>query len=444
MWAYLFVNGNRRKLILLAGDGLLLAAVSLLFLVGKRPEPAAPLFLQNPGMSAALLLGILGLSAYCFITTEARPKAQPSRPLSVMAPVLAAALSLSAWFLPAPFLPFQKHSPLLSYLLLGGVLACAWHAAADMAFSRPTRLLLVGQGQSFAELSLVLLQERSSYRVVGHWNPNPQSRGDGLLDLVQRQRADLVVYDAHPLPVDDGLVQARLRHIPVVDAATFIQNLTGRVPVYAIQPSWLLGSPRTGRSLPRLAAGCKRLLDILLALALLPLVVPVLCLCALAIKLDSRGPVFFIQERLGQDGRPFRLIKLRTMVTEAEKAGPQWCGDRDPRITRVGSVLRRLRLDELPQVFNVLKNDMSFVGPRPIRQHFTDLLAQEIPFYRLRLLAKPGLSGWAQVHGGHANTLEAHAQMLQYDLFYLLHQSLCLDLFILLKTVKVILTGQGR
>ncbi|MBW1992487.1 MAG: sugar transferase, partial [Deltaproteobacteria bacterium] len=134
----------------------------------------------------------------------------------------------------------------------------------------------------------------------------------------------------------------------------------------------------------------------------------------------------------------------RTMVDSAEGGVPQWCRDNDPRITRVGKVLRKLRLDELPQLLNVLKNDMSLVGPRPIRQHFTDLLAGEIPCYRLRLLVKPGLTGWAQIHVGHANTVEAHARTLQYDLFYLLHRSFWLDLAILLKTVGIVARGKGR
>ncbi len=445
MWSYLCGNGHRKRLLLLAGDSLLLVGVCLLFLGGGRPEQPAPPCLPEPDMAAPLLLAALGVLGCRFLVGDVSPPGGWARWLTVAAPPLAAAaLGLAAWLFPAPPLPAQKHSPLLLSLLLGGVLVCVWHAMAEKALLRPTRLLLAGRPQSLAELAGLLRQAQDAFQVVGHWTPSPESPADLLLDLVRRHRADLVVYAPEPSPADEALVQARLRRIPVMDAATFMQNLTGRVPVYAIQSAWLLTAGRQSRSFPRLAAAGKRLLDLILAGLLLPLAIPVLCLCALAIKLDSRGPIFFIQERLGKDGLPFRLIKLRTMVTDAEQTGPQWCRDGDPRITRVGRVLRRLRLDELPQIFNVLKNDMSFVGPRPIRQHFTDLLAAEIPFYRLRLLAKPGVSGWAQVHCGHANTVAAHAQMLQYDLFYLLHQSFWLDLLILLKTVKVMLTGQGR
>jgi lipopolysaccharide/colanic/teichoic acid biosynthesis glycosyltransferase len=195
---------------------------------------------------------------------------------------------------------------------------------------------------------------------------------------------------------------------------------------------------------PRERQILKRAGDILITLLLLPLAVPLILICALAIKLDSTGPVFFIQERLGLGGAPFKMIKLRTMIENAENSGPQWCKDNDPRITRVGKILRKLRLDELPQLWNVLKNEMSLIGPRPIRRHFTDLMAQELPLYRVRLMVKPGLTGWAQVHIGHANTKEDHARMLHYDLFYLSNQSLWLDFLILLKTVPTILQGKGR
>ncbi|MDI6853935.1 MAG: sugar transferase [Deltaproteobacteria bacterium] len=206
----------------------------------------------------------------------------------------------------------------------------------------------------------------------------------------------------------------------------------------------LLLPGRKDFSSPRERRILKRTGDILITLLLLPLALPLILICALAIKLDSRGPVFFIQERLGLAGAPFNLIKLRTMIENAESSGPQWCKDSDPRITRVGKILRKLRLDELPQLWNVLKNDMSIIGPRPIRRHFVDLMAQELPLYRARLMAKPGITGWAQVHIGHANTMEDHIRMLQYDLFYLSHQSLCLDLQILLKTVPTVLRGKGR
>jgi lipopolysaccharide/colanic/teichoic acid biosynthesis glycosyltransferase len=171
---------------------------------------------------------------------------------------------------------------------------------------------------------------------------------------------------------------------------------------------------------------------------------PLFLLTALLIKLDSRGPVFFRQERLGEFERPFTLMKFRTMVDNAEqKTGPCWAKDNDPRFTRVGKFLRKTRLDEFPQFINVLKGDMSIVGPRPIRQHFAEIFARKFPFYRLRFKVKPGITGWAQVNMNYVNSDEDQYEKLEYEFYYLYHQSLFLDLFIILKTVQSVVRMKG-
>ena len=175
-----------------------------------------------------------------------------------------------------------------------------------------------------------------------------------------------------------------------------------------------------------------------------PLAVVLVSLAAVTIKLTSRGPVFFVQERLGRLGLPFPCFKLRTMVVKAEQGTPQWAVEQDPRITWVGRILRRIRLDELPQLYNVWRGEMSLVGPRPIRHHFATLLAQEEPCYQLRFVAKPGLTGWDQVHNGYPSTLEAQIRKFHFDLYYLRHASLWLDLLVLWKTLRVILKGNGH
>lgn len=188
----------------------------------------------------------------------------------------------------------------------------------------------------------------------------------------------------------------------------------------------------------------KRGLDLLLALICTPLAVPLLLLAALAIKLTSRGPVFFVQERLGQNGRPFLCVKLRTMVVEAEAETPQWAVPQDPRVTRVGRFLRKSRLDELPQIYHVWRGEMSFVGPRPIREYFAQKLTQVEPRYPLRFMAKPGLTGWDQVHNGYPSTLEAQLRKFSFDLYYLKRASLWLDLKILWKTLGVLAGFRGQ
>lgn len=406
-------------------------------LAGRLPEPWATPW---PPMSTESWL-LLGLGGGGLVLGARRVGDALKRP-EILALLVCGGLLVSAG-LAFPLLPGASPAPVWAMLLLTGAVACAWHGAVEKILFPPRRLVLVGRDPLLADLARLVSQEPASFQVLARV-PDPACLGVGLLESGPRRPADLVVAGRDVTPEADPLVRLRLKGLPVRDAATFYQHLTGRVPLTSIDPAWLVDQIRQRRPADYVYAVVKRLLDLLLALLLLPVALPVLAVCALAIKLDSQGPVFFVQERLGQGGVPFRLFKLRTMVVEAEPHGPQWCRDHDPRITRVGRVLRRLRLDELPQIFNVLKNDMSFVGPRPIRAHFTSLLAREIPFYRLRLRAKPGLSGWAQVHSGHANTVAAHALMLQYDLFYLLHRSLLLDLLVIFKTIRVILTGQGR
>ena len=188
----------------------------------------------------------------------------------------------------------------------------------------------------------------------------------------------------------------------------------------------------------------KRLLDILLVVLAAPLGVVLVGLAAIATKLSSRGPVFFVQERLGRNGVPFSCYKLRTMVVGAEQDTPRWASDNDPRVTRVGRFLRQTRLDELPQLYNVWRGEMSFVGVRPIRQHFAAMLAEKEPLYGIRFVAKPGLTGWDQVHNGYPSTLEAQLRKFRFDLYYLENASFELDLLILGKTIKVVLNCKGR
>jgi len=187
----------------------------------------------------------------------------------------------------------------------------------------------------------------------------------------------------------------------------------------------------------------KRLMDILVAGALLLGTFPALLVTALAIKLDSKGPIFYSQERVGLYGRPFMVHKFRTMKTDAEKGGPQWATKKDPRITRIGRFLRKTRIDEIPQLLCVLQGDMSMVGPRPERQHFVEKLRQQIPFYMLRLKMKPGLTGWAQVRHSYDTSIEDVQKKLKYDLYYFENMSIMLDMQILLRTIWVVLTGKG-
>ncbi|MFN4116793.1 MAG: exopolysaccharide biosynthesis polyprenyl glycosylphosphotransferase, partial [Inhella sp.] len=188
----------------------------------------------------------------------------------------------------------------------------------------------------------------------------------------------------------------------------------------------------------------KRSSDILVSLLLLLVSAPVMLITAVVIKLESRGPIFYRQERVGQNGAPFKVTKFRSMVVDAEKDGkPRWATKNDSRVTGVGKFIRRTRIDELPQLFNVLSGEMSMVGPRPERQYFVDELVEKIPFFAVRHSVKPGVTGWAQVRYEYGATVEDAAAKLQYDLYYVKNHSLFLDFLILLETVAVVLTGRG-
>jgi exopolysaccharide biosynthesis polyprenyl glycosylphosphotransferase len=341
-------------------------------------------------------------------------------------------------------------TPFALFLVLSVMLSAAWHwLVGAMALTVKEGILFIGDDPLIKKVIEATKQRfPQTFEIVGPWpGHKPFESSVDFFEKIQQLRIRHIIYSnqAEILPhIAGSLLEARFKRLSLYDAVSYYQNLTGALPVYHLDDQALLALSQKEFVSPRLAASIKRAMDIFFTLLLLPLALPVLGICALAIKLDSSGPIFFVQERLGLNGNPFNLWKLRTMVVNAEGDAPQWCQDNDPRITRVGKILRKLRLDELPQLLNVLRSDMSLVGPRPIRRHFTDLLAQEVPFYRLRLSAKPGLTGWAQVQGGHANTVATHARMLQYDLFYLIHQSVWLDLLILLKTIRIILLGKGR
>ena len=187
----------------------------------------------------------------------------------------------------------------------------------------------------------------------------------------------------------------------------------------------------------------KRGFDVVFALIGLVVTSPIMLLTAMIIRLESPGPIFYLQHRVGKDGKDFKVIKFRSMKQDAEQGVPQWASENDPRVTRVGRIIRKLRIDELPQFINVIKNDMSFVGPRPERRYFVDQLEKVIPFYALRMHAKPGITGWAQINYPYGDTIEDAKEKLKYELYYMKHRSLWLDLVIIFQTFKVAVKARG-
>jgi sugar transferase (PEP-CTERM system associated) len=273
--------------------------------------------------------------------------------------------------------------------------------------------------------------------------PAPRGAADWL-EVVRRSRASEIVValeDQRGLPVSQ-LLMCKIDGIHVVDYQTFWERETGRLDLDELRPSWLIFGKGFTRGI--VSDALKRLFDVTVSATVLTLTLPITLVTAILVKFESPGPVLYRQERVGVHGRPFMVLKFRSMRQDAENAGaPQWAQLRDPRVTRVGAIMRKTRIDELPQLFNVLRGDMSFVGPRPERPFFVDQLADAIPFYRERHCVKPGITGWAQINYPYGASLEDARQKLSYDLYYVKNRSLFLDFVILLSTVRVILLQEG-
>jgi len=274
--------------------------------------------------------------------------------------------------------------------------------------------------------------------------PEP-GNGNSFLSLARGLSVDLLVVALENrrqmLPTED-LLRCRLGGIDVREREDLYEQVTGKLAIAAMRPSYLIFNEGFRRH--PWAALMKRTVDIVFSLLLLLVTWPLMILAAIAVRLDSPGPSLFRQERVGQDGKPFTLHKFRSMRADAEKeSGPVWSSQDDPRITRTGRFMRKTRVDELPQLFNVLSGTMSLVGPRPERQHFIDDLAQQIPYFHQRHIVKPGLTGWAQINYPYGNTIEDALHKLQYDMFYIKNQSLLFDLSIIFNTIKTVVLRQG-
>jgi sugar transferase (PEP-CTERM system associated) len=342
-------------------------------------------------------------------------------------------------------------------VLTGWRVAFEW---VTRALGPRERLLLIGTGDGAVKLARELheLRHTLGVQIVGFVDPDPAQVGRPVLNpgvvgtigevpaIVRAERVDRVVVslvDArNKLPVDQ-LLEMKLNDGVAFDhLASVYEEYTGKIAVENLRPSWFIFSDGFRKSAVLLTV--KRVIDLMVGAIGLVLALPIMALVALLVKLTSRGPVLYHQPRVGQHGRIFTVHKFRSMVTDAEAGtGAVWAQRNDSRITPIGGVLRRTRLDELPQLWNVLRGDMSLVGPRPERPEFVRSLTDQIRFYGQRHVVRPGLTGWAQVRYTYGASVEDALEKLQYDLYYIKNMSLALDLFVLFLTVKTILQRQG-
>ncbi len=273
------------------------------------------------------------------------------------------------------------------------------------------------------------------------------SQGDCVPENPDTENLDAIVVAPEYKASDDdqkSLLRSRLAGLPIFSLTDFYERFLFIVPVDRIDNKWFVRAQGFTMLHSQVSVRLKRVFDVFCSFSLFVLASPLLFLGALVVKLGSSGPIIFSQTRVGIHGKPFTVYKLRTMVEGAEKEGAQWAAEKDMRVIPLGTFLRKSRIDEIPQCINILKGEMSFIGPRPERPEFTSLLAEKIPYYDLRHIVRPGLTGWAQVSYPYGASVEDSLRKLQFDLYYIKNHSLLLDLNIILRTVKVMLARRGR
>ena len=369
------------------------------------------------------------------------------------------ALALS--FYAFPQLMLGRGISLIALPLALGLMV-GWRISIHWLLGHPDfgeKILIVGSGTFAVEVAREMLERPDAgYRIAGFVGNDPDLLGKSLInprvigltseldEVVRREGIDRIVVAMGErrgqLPTDELLQLSLAGTVNIEEGASFYERVTGRVSLNMIRPSWLIFSSR-GRQ-ARISGITRNIVHRIVALIGGLLSLPIAIVTAILIKLDSRGPILYKQERVGKNGGAFTVMKFRSMRTDAEQAGPVWASEADDRTTRVGRVIRKLRIDEIPQFWNILRGEMDFVGPRPERPHFVSQLAQEIPYYEQRHLIAPGLTGWAQIKYPYGASIEDARQKLQYDLYYIKNQSLMLDAIILFETVKIILFGRGR
>jgi sugar transferase (PEP-CTERM system associated) len=381
--------------------------------------------------------------------------------IAMALPVAVGAVSLLAYLAPALQL---GRGIFFCYVLMALVLIPLWRLVMGWSMGHPElgvneRVLILGSGELAIEVARATLERRNTgYRIVGFVDNKPELVGKSLINpsvigltsdigrLVETHQVDRIVVAVQDrrgsFPTEELLNLTMSGRVAVEECARYYERLTGKIASEMLRPSWLIFS--RGSRYSEIARHIRRLVNFGIAALGFVLSLPLMVLTAIAVKLESPGPIFYTQERVGKSGRRFKIIKFRSMRDDAEQSsGPVWAEEDDPRVTRVGSILRKLRLDELPQFFNVLRGDMNFVGPRPERPVFVGELTNQIPYYSQRHVVKPGLTGWAQVKYPYAASVEDTIEKLRYDLYYIKNQSLLLDAIIIFETAKIVLFGRG-
>jgi sugar transferase (PEP-CTERM system associated) len=444
-----------RTLVLLIGEALIVWTSFLLGAVYELREDSYLVlnyeygYVKILGVTILVLLCSHGLDLYD--TARLNTKSELYFRLLMVPGVLAFILAGIAYVKPNYLLGSGSSAVgllILTFALFGWRIGFTWLVQLPILVER---VYVLGTGERAQRVVLGLRQNPELGVEIASWTGKIEGAvtreavAAHLVDVVQKQKVHRVIVASSDrrgtIPMRE-LLDLRMRGVKIEEATTWLEKISGKIEVENLYPSWLIFGDGFRRSATFIAV--RRVISIVISLIGLILTLPLLPLIILAIRLDSEGPVLYTQTRVGKSGRLFKVIKFRTMRQDAEAlTGPQWAGDKDPRVTRVGKFLRSSRLDEIPQLWCVLKGEMAFVGPRPERPEFIEWLSKEIPYYGVRHMVRPGVTGWAQVRYKYGSTVEDAREKLQYDLFYIKNASIGLDLLIMFQTIKTVLLRRG-
>jgi len=454
-----------RRLFLVTAETVLLFAAGLTAIrIRFGIESSSVLFNDRGWLKLVMLTAVIQLAFYLFDLYDLPATRRYHRvAFKIVVALGVATVLLSILFYMVPELQLGRGVFLVDVTLILAIIP-VWRLIVTWSAGHPQlgvreRVLILGSGDQAIELARATLERRASgFHIVGFVDNKPELVGKSLINpsvigltdeissIVERHQVDRIVVAVADrrgkFPTEELLNLTLSGRVAVEESARYYERLTGKIASELLRPSWLIFS--RGNRFSDFEYHVRRVLNAGFAAIGFVLSLPIMLLTALAVKLESRGPIFYVQERVGQNGRAFKIIKFRSMRVGAEdSSGPVWAEEGDPRATRVGRIIRKLRFDELPQFVNVLRGDMNFVGPRPERPVFVDRLCEEVKYYSQRHVVKPGLTGWAQIKYPYGASVEDAIEKLRYDLYYIKNQSLLLDAIILFETIKIVLFGRG-
>ena len=435
---------------------ILFVVVAVVLSQGESAQTAIP-FVASHGLSLAGCMFVINSASGFYQHVHNRSVTEScSRALLGLMFGLPLAYAIFS-FLPAT----AGHRELIKIAAMAAVTTVIAHRVyASHSGSRPhlrTRILIFGSGAAAKTVGITLKVADPHAQIVGYYaGPNEKlsevsaaemiGAEESLHDAARRLNVDEIVV---ALPERRGgsmplrqLLDCKLHGIRVLDIATYFEKTLAQIRINHVNAGWLIFGDGFNQGVVRTVI--KRIFDVIFSTVIFIAALPIMLVAAVMIKLESAGPVLYVQDRVGLNGKVFGVIKFRSMRTDAEKDGkPRWATLNDDRVTKVGRIIRKVRIDELPQLFNVLRGEMSLVGPRPERQFFVDDLIAKVPYFAVRHSVKPGVTGWAQVRYEYGSTVEDSIEKLQYDMYYVKNHTLFLDLLIMLETVAVVLTGKG-